>query len=117
MKKQLLIFFSIIFFVFVSNAQTKCDVKAFFKSTEVDRDVMILTKRGEIEEAEFILSPTKLDVGKYKLTVSRKSSNLYKVERQDIFIETRYCYEYATYHDVILIVENNYGYNKGEIVF
>lgn len=78
---------------------------------------MVLTNQGEFEEAELILTPTKLEVGKYKLTVSRKASNLYKVERQDIFIETRYCYEYATYDEVILIVESSYGYNKGEIVF
>ncbi len=44
MKKQLLVFFSIIFFVFVSNAQTKCDVKTFYKSIEADRDVRPLQK-------------------------------------------------------------------------
>jgi hypothetical protein len=100
-----------------SYGQTKCDVKNFYKAIEAESDVKVLTTGGEVEEAEYILVPTKLDEGKYKLSVTRKASNLYKVDGQDIYIETRYCYEYATGDDVILIVESNYGYDKGEIIF
>ena len=117
MNKQLLIISTILFFATVTYGQTKCDVKNFYKAIEAESDVKVLTTGGEIEEAEYILVPTKLDEGKYKLSVTRKAANLYKIEGQDIYIETKYCYEYATADDVILIVKSNYGYDKGEIIF
>ncbi len=117
MNKQLLLISTILFFGTVTYGQTKCDVKNFYKAIEAESDVKVLTTGGEMEEAEYILVPTKLDEGKYKLSVTRKSSNLYKVDGQDIYIETMYCYEYAAADDVILIVKSNYGYDKGEIIF
>lgn len=93
------------------------DVKDFYKSFEPDSGTKVLTSNGDLEEAEYILSPTKINAGKYKLTVTRKAKDLYKVDGQNIFIETRYCYEYATQEEVILIVEGSYGYSKGKIIF
>jgi hypothetical protein len=117
MKKIISTLMTFFIFVTIFYGQTKCDVKHFYKAIEAESDVKVLTKGGEFEEAERILVPTKLDEGKYKLSLTRKASNLYKVEAQDIYIETRYCYEYAIGDDVILIVESNYGYDKGEIIF
>jgi hypothetical protein len=117
MNKLLTIILTSFLFTTYSFGQTKCDVKDFYKAIEAESDVKVLTTGGEVEEAEYILVPTKLDEGKYKLSVTRKASNLYKVDGQDIYIETRYCYEYATGDDIILIVESNYGYVKGEIIF
>ena len=37
--------------------------------------------------------------GDYDLSVTRKGSNLYKVDGKDIYIHTRYCYEYVYYED------------------
>jgi hypothetical protein len=52
----------------------------------------------------------------YKITVSRVSDNLYKVmygNGRGTVIKTRYCYEFATYEDVILDWD---GYS-GKIIF
>lgn len=117
MNKHLLTFLTFCLFTTISYGQTKCDVKNFYKAVEAESDVKVLTTGGDIEEAEYILVPTKLEEGKYKLSVTRKASNLYKVDGKDIFIETNFCYEFATYDDVILIVEGNYGYAKGKIIF
>lgn len=117
MKKLISTIMTIFLFVTITYGQTKCDVKYFYKAIEAESDVKVLTKGGEFEEAVYILVPTKLDEGKYKLSITRKASNLYKVEAEDIYIETRYCYEYAIGDDVLLIVESNYGYDKGEIFF
>lgn len=38
----------------------------------------------------------------YQLTVTRKEKNLYKVTGKDLFIVTKYCYEYVYYADAIL---------------
>jgi hypothetical protein len=55
--------------------------------------------------------------GVYKITVKRESQNLYKVRNQDIYIKTRYCYEYAYSEDVILEIEYYSGYSIGTIYF
>lgn len=49
----------------------------------------------------------------YKVSVTRKGSNLYKVTGKDIYIYTRYCYEYVYYEDALLRMN---GYT-GEIIF
>lgn len=45
----------------------------------------------------------------YEVTVSRKDSNLYKVEYTKLYVRTRYCYEYATGERAILT------YQKGSL--
>lgn len=95
----------------------ECDVAEFYKAVEPDSDVKVLTTSGDIEEVEIILVPTKMEEGTFKIEVTRKGSNIYKVEGTDYYIETRYCYEYATYDEAILKVESNYGYDKGTIIF
>jgi hypothetical protein len=95
----------------------ECEVKEFYKALETKSDVKVLTTSGDLEEAELILIPTKMEEGTFKIEVTRKGSNIYKVEGTDYYIETRYCYEYATYDEAILKVESNYGYDKGTIKF
>ena len=96
----------------------ECDIKNIFISiTPDDRDTMVITKSGDLEEVELILVPAKMETGRYKVDLTRKGSNIYKVESTKYYIETRYCYEYATYEEVILVIESSYGYNKGKIIF
>jgi len=49
----------------------------------------------------------------YKVNVTRKSSNIYKVTGKEIYIFTKYCYEYVYYSDAIL---DMHGYT-GSIIF
>lgn len=112
MKKLISTIMTLSILLTITYGQTKCDVKYFYKAIEAESDVKVLTTGGKLEEAEYILVPTKLNEGKYKLSVARKACNLYKVEGQDIYSETRYCYEYATGDEGILIVESNYSYEK-----
>jgi hypothetical protein len=49
----------------------------------------------------------------YEVSVTRKGSNLYKVDTKNVFVHTRYCYEYVYYENSILKMN---GYS-GEIVF
>ena len=53
----------------------------------------------------------------YKISVSRKDNNFYKVDGQEIYIKTRYCYEYATNQDSILQVDSNTGFTIGKLIF
>ena len=95
----------------------ECDVANFYEAIDPDNGVKVLTSGGDLEEAELILVPTKIDEGTYGIEITRKGSNIYKLEGTKYYIETRYCYEYTTYDDAILKVESNYGYQKGTVYF
>lgn len=53
----------------------------------------------------------------YEVNVTRKSQDLYKITTPNIYIKTRYCYEYIYYGNAILIIENLSGYSLGKIIF
>lgn len=112
-------FFLLGFFGFTHNAiRGECDIKEFYEGIIPNsKGTKILNKWGDLEEVEVILVPTKINVGQYKVNLTRKGSNIYKIEGTKYWLETKYCYEYALWEDVILIVESNYGYTKGKIIF
>ena len=49
----------------------------------------------------------------YEVSVTRTGSNLYKVDGENIFIHTRYCYEYVYYEESFLKMSGR----SGEIIF
>ena len=112
---------SLIFLIFIiplnGICQTKCDVKSIYSAVEADSDILVLTTSGDVETAEYIMSPMSLSIGTYKLEVSRVAKDYYKVIGKDIIIETRYCYELSRRDEIILDIESSYGYDIGNIIF
>lgn len=53
----------------------------------------------------------------YKISVTRKGQDLYKIDNQDIYIKTRYCYEYVHYQEAILQIDSPSGYTIGKLIF
>ncbi len=49
----------------------------------------------------------------YQMSVTRKGSNVYKVDGKDIIVQTRYCYVYA-YSEESIFKSSGYG---GELIF
>ena len=49
----------------------------------------------------------------YEVNLTRKGSNVYKIDGKDIFIQTRYCYVYA-YSEEAILKTSGYG---GEVIF
>jgi len=49
----------------------------------------------------------------YEVSLTRKGSNVYKVDGKDIIIQTRYCYVYA-YSEEAIFKSSGYG---GEVIF
>ena len=69
-------------------------------------------------DVEYILTPTKVETGKYVAKVKKIGDNLYKINDTDICVETKYCHEWVSFsEEVVLIIESNYGYTKGKIIF
>lgn len=99
------------------NVKRECDVAQLYEAKVAERDSRVLTSDGELEKPELILLPTRMDEGTYKVEITRKGSNIYKIEGTKFYIETRYCFEYITYKSVMLKVISNYGFSKGTLYF
>jgi hypothetical protein len=93
------------------------DVVQVYEAVELKSGSKSIDSYGNVEDAKIVLVPTKLDEGKYSVELTKVDSNFYKIYGTDLYIETRYCYEYATRDDAVLVIESNYGYNKGEVIF
>lgn len=101
----------------ISSSGDSYDVAQIYEAVELDSGSKVIDSYGNVKEAKTVLVPTKLKEGKYSIEVTKVDSNFYKIYGTDLYIETRYCYEYASREDAVLIIESNYGYTKGEVIF
>jgi len=105
------------------NASTDCEVVQFYEMITPELGTKVLTKSGEVVEANSILQQVRIDEGTYEVEITRKAPNLYQINlAKDIrltkySIETRYCNEFANYKKAVLKVESNFGQTKGKLVF
>lgn len=53
----------------------------------------------------------------YRVSISRVGQDFYKEENSGTIIQTRYCYEYVSYADAILVIDSPSGYNIGRLIF
>ena len=100
-----------------SAPEAECGVAQFYEAVEADYGVKVLTSYGDLEKAELIFKPAKMDEGNYKIKITRVGSNLYKMEESPYYIETKSCYEFASYKPAMLIVEIKNGHQIGKVVF
>ena len=95
----------------------KYDIVRFYELVDVDSGAKAMDTYGSLHEIKSLYLPTKIDEGRYTVKVTREDSNFYRICDTDLFIETRYCYEYAAREEVLLNLTSNYGYTRGEIIF
>lgn len=100
-----------------TSSEEECDVSNFYEAIEPGSGVKVLSTSGELDDVELILVPAKIEEGVYEIEITRKGSNIYKLEGTKFYIETRYCHEYVTYDDAVIKVESNFGYTKGTVYF
>jgi hypothetical protein len=93
------------------------DVAGFYRGTTPTTGTKVLTQSDQLDDAQLILVPLKIDEGDYAISVTRKGSNLYLIDNKNIYIETKYCYEYSMMQKAVLKVESNFGMTKGKLVF
>jgi len=119
--KKLLIYFlffiiSCLFTSFTSFTASDYDISAIYKSVDVDDGVRVLVN-DEVSAFNKLLVPIQLDNGKYVVNVTRIANNLYKIDNKNIYIQTKYCYEYCYSQEVALIVKSSYGFIDAKIIF
>ena len=88
-----------------------------YEKIELDRGSKVIDSWGNVEDAQAVLVPTEKDRGRYDVEITRISSNLYQICGTSLYIETKYCYEYATREEVLLNITSTYGYDLGEVIF
>jgi hypothetical protein len=72
-----------------------CDVKGIFQPLDLPMGSVALSTVGDVQEVDQVLVPSKLGDGTYAVTVTRKGSNVYRVDLTSTYIVTRYCYHYG----------------------
>lgn len=113
----IIIFFGCTSFIGDTTSSTYSISEIYSGVEPQDSDTKVITSSGELEEVSIILIPTKLDIGKYKIEVTKKAPNIYRIEGTKIYLETKYCYEYANRETVFLNITSSYGYSKGDLIF
>lgn len=113
---------AILILTYASNAAAQSDLKTYdiaqvYEAVELDSGSKSIDSYGNVEDAKTVLTPTRFQEGKYSVELTRVDDNFYKIEGTSMYIETRYCYEYAYRKDAILILDSYYGYTKGEVAF
>lgn len=124
MKTRLIKFLSamVIILAYATDADAQSDLKTYdiaqvYEAVEMENGSKSIDSYGNVEEVKTVLTPTRFDEGKYSVELTRVDTNFYKIEGTSMYIETRYCYEYAYRDDAILILDSYYGYTKGEVAF
>lgn len=116
--KRLLFLMAFVVGCFSASAESSYDISEFYSVETPARGTKAVGKYDKVVDVEYILSPTKVDKGKYVVEVKKIGDNLYQVKGSDLCVETRYCHEWASYAEkVVLIIESSYGYTKGKIIF
>lgn len=115
---------SLILIVLVSSASSwtssstkSYDLAGVYEKVELNAGSKSMDTYGNIEEAKAVFVPTKIDTGKYEVELTRIDSNFYQICGTNLYIVTKYCYEYATRDDAILSITSSYGYTRGEVIF
>ncbi len=99
-------------------AESSYDISELYSIVKALSGTKAIGTYDKTIEVKYILTPTKVDTGKYVVEVKKIGDNLYQIKDTEICVETRYCHEWASFSEkVVLIIESNYGYSKGKIIF
>ena len=93
------------------------DIAGIYEKVELKSGSKVIDAMGSVSDANAVLVPTKVDEGKYEVELTRIDKDFYQICGTSLYIETKYCYEYATWDDAILNITSNYGYTRGEVIF
>lgn len=93
------------------------NVVCVYEAVDIPSGSKALDTWSNLKEIKAVFVPTKIDKGKYSVEVTRIDSNFYQICGTELYIETQYCYEYATREEVVLNITSNYSNARGEIIF
>lgn len=107
--------------VFISNPSAvkpaKCEISKIYQSEEISKEARVLTMNGSFAPATLLLQPLQLKPGEYEYALTRRATNLYKVEGTEIYIETKLCFNIGFKQKATIVINEDQGYIKGHVLF
>lgn len=100
-----------------SKTSSSYNVVCVYESVDIPSGSKALDTWSNLKEIKAVFVPTKINKGKYSVEVTRIDSNFYQICGTELYVETQYCYEYATREEVVLNITSNYNNARGEIIF
>ena len=95
----------------------ECGIEGIYEAIYPDFGVKVFTDDDELVDPQYILVPASMDDGRYKVSVSRETDDLYRLDGTKYFIVTNYCYEYVYLEDAVMEIVNRSGFTFGTIYF
>lgn len=93
------------------------DIANIYEKVELKDGSKSIDSYGNVKEVKAVLVPTKIETGKYQVEITRIDSDFYQICGTSLYIETKYCHEYAQREEAILNITSIYGYTRGEVIF
>lgn len=94
------------------------DIVDVFRIVRPKSGTMAVGKYNKIMEVERFLVPSELDIGRHVVKVQRVGDNFYQIKDSEICIETRFCNEWVSFGEkVIIIINSKDNHIKGKIIF
>ena len=100
-----------------SHTSSSYSIIGLYESVSTPSGTKALDSFSTLREVKTVFLPTKVDLGKYTVEITRIDSNFYRIIGTDLYIETQGCYEYAIREEVVVSITSQYGYTKGEVIF
>lgn len=100
-----------------STASSSYDIANIYEKVELKDGSKSIDNYGNVKDAKAVLVPTKIETGKYQIEITRIDTDFYQICGTSLYIETKYCHEYAMREEAILNITSNYGYTRGEVIF
>ena len=116
MKKYGIILIALIAAAFTAAAD-EYDVEALLYAQEIEEGTLGVDRYGDPVKIYGLLVPVEINSGNYQIQVTRVDNNVYKVDGTDYCIRTKFCSEYCTREDAVLVVKSKYSYYNYKLVF
>lgn len=101
----------------VSLASEEYDVAGIYEKVDAPYGAKALTSLGETVDIQCVLIPKEVEVGSYRIAVTRRGANLYEVVGYGIYLVTRYCYKFGYGVDAIFECTSSGGFSRGRLIF
>lgn len=115
--KRFLILVFLLFITAAVHASENYDIVAVYEKVELKDGTKVCDNFGNMKEVDAIYVPVKLDIGKYEVELTKIGSNFYQIHGTSLYIETKFCMEYAVREEAILHISSSYGFSIGEVFF
>ncbi len=83
-------------------AESSYDISELYSVVKAPSGTKAIGTYDKNIEVKYILTPTKVDTGKYVVEVKKIENNLYQIKDTKICVESRCCQEWASFSEKVV---------------